>query len=170
MFVGADEGLCGTLIDRWNRSPPQRAAWAAMSLKDWIASLVWRLRIAESIALWGVGSGHFAGAIVCRETACGQPPKPTSQNREPVLNEAEEWGTRFCDSFQTRATEPVGTPFNLSCVIHSYFSETVNFSPVFLNIEQVIQWSYNDRRSAKRLNRVRYCSSKARKGSGKLGQ
>ena len=38
-FVGADEGLGGTLIDRWNRSPPQRAAWAAMSLKDWIAYL-----------------------------------------------------------------------------------------------------------------------------------
>jgi hypothetical protein len=39
-FVGADEELGGTLIDRWNRSPPQRAAWAAMSLKGWIASLV----------------------------------------------------------------------------------------------------------------------------------
>ncbi len=29
-FVGADKGLCGTLINRWNRSPPQRAVLAAM--------------------------------------------------------------------------------------------------------------------------------------------
>ncbi len=26
-FVGADEGLCGTLINRWNRSPPQQPSW-----------------------------------------------------------------------------------------------------------------------------------------------
>jgi hypothetical protein len=29
-FVGTDKGLCGTLIDWWNRSPPQRAFSAAM--------------------------------------------------------------------------------------------------------------------------------------------
>jgi hypothetical protein len=31
-FVGADERLCGTFIDRWNKSPPQRALRLAMRL------------------------------------------------------------------------------------------------------------------------------------------
>jgi hypothetical protein len=58
---------------------------------------------------------------------------------------------------------------NLSCVFHSYFLETVNFSPVLLNTELGFQGSYNDRHSVKRLNRVRCYSIKARKGSPKLG-
>lgn len=31
-FVGADERLCGTFINRWNKSPPQRALRLAMRL------------------------------------------------------------------------------------------------------------------------------------------
>ena len=29
-LVGADEGFCGTLINRWDSQPPRRAVWAAM--------------------------------------------------------------------------------------------------------------------------------------------
>ena len=53
-FVGADEGLGGTLIDRWNRSPPQRAAWAAMSLKDWIAYLALKVAYIEKYSIMRV--------------------------------------------------------------------------------------------------------------------
>ena len=58
---------------------------------------------------------------------------------------------------------------NLRCVPHRYFLETVNFSPVFLDIELGHSSNYIDRRSVKRLNRVWCCSIKARKSSPKLG-
>jgi hypothetical protein len=88
----------------------------------------------------------------------------------PITTKAASQQVALWRSFWDTGHRSAKLLINFLGIFQSYFFEGVNFSTAILNIWRELHGCYDDRRSVKRLRRVRNSSIEARKSSDKFGR